>query len=132
MKVTVVGLESARRSLRRAIKDVDISSEQMLIEILLGVSAATKPYIPVDTSTLINSEERRTWNTAGGPKGYIAYGRGGGRGRSGTPVSEYYAYVHNGPQKNWKKPGASNRYLQKGVRDFVRDDLSRVIARYTQ
>ena len=131
MKVTVRGLENARRSLRRALQDVNIASEEMAAEILMNVAARTRPYVPVDTATLINSEERRTWMTSDGPKGYITYGQGGGRSRSGTPVSLYYRYVHDGPQKNWKKPGASNRYLQKGVRDFIRYDLSDIIARYT-
>lgn len=130
MKVTVKGLERARRSLRRAIQDIEVSSEDMVAEILHGVAARTRPYVPVDTTTLINSEERRTWMAEDGPKGYISYGNGGGVGRSGTPVSEYYLYVHDGPQKNWKKPGASNRYLQRGIRDFVKYDLSSIIARY--
>lgn len=132
MKITVRNLETARRALRRAIKDVDVQSEEMVATMLAAIVAQTNKYVPVDTSTLINSERRFTSMTANGPKGYVAYGQGGGVGRSGTPVSLYYRYVHDGPQKNWKKPGASNRYLQKGVRDFVRDDLSRIISMYTQ
>lgn len=130
MKVTVKGLESARRSLRRSIQDVHMESEDMVQDVLRAVSVRTKPYVPVDTGVLINSEERRTWDTPEGPKGYIRYGAGGGVSRSGTPVSRYYAYVHEGPQKNWQKPGASNKYLQKGIRDFLRYDLTRIIEMY--
>jgi hypothetical protein len=131
MKVTVKGLEGARRELRKAIQDVHMESAEMVSVILHGIASRTRPYVPVDTSVLINSEERKVWDTASGPKGYITYGEGGGVSRSGTPVRLYYRYVHDGPQKNWKKPGASNRYLLKGIREFVRDDLSRIIAMYS-
>lgn len=105
-------------------------SEEMVLAILNAIAAQTRKYIPEDTTTLINSENRVTRMGKNGPSGYIQYGYGGGVGRSGTSVSVYAKLVHDGPQKNWKKPGASNRYLQKGIADFRRDDLSRIIAMY--
>ena len=130
MKVKVSGIQSAQTALNDAVKDIDIESEEMLTVMLQAISANTMPYVPVDTAALINSEIRKTNMTAQGPEGSISYGLEGTNPSSGMPVSEYAVYVHEGPQKNWQKPGASNRFLEKGVNDFIRDDLSRIIEAY--
>ena len=80
---------------------------------------------------LPGSAVRRTRMTEDGPTGYIEYG-GQGVNARGTPVQEYARYVHEGPQKNWQKPGASNLFLARGTKDFVRDDLSGIIAAYSR
>ena len=129
MSVVVKGLSGARNALRDAMKDVNTESEEMVVVILQGISAATMPYVPVDTGALINSETRRTTMTTQGPIGFIEYG-GQGTNARGTPVQDYARFIHDGPQKNWQKPGASNLFLAKGTEDFVRDDLSRVIAAF--
>ena len=118
MTVTVTGLGEAQNALNDALREINIESELMLNVILQGISASTMPYVPVDTSFLINSEYRRTDMTPDGPTGELGFG------------AEYAKYVHEGPQKNWQKPGASNRFLELGVRDFIRDDLRSVIARF--
>jgi hypothetical protein len=128
--VSVKGIKAAQAALDEATRDVNIESEEMLAVMLQAISANTAPYVPVDTSTLINSEVRRTSMTPQGPEGVIQYGMDGTNPASGTPVSQYAIFVHEGPQKNWQKPGASNRFLEKGVRDFIRDDLSRIIQVY--
>lgn len=117
--VRVEGIEGAQAALIDALQDIRIESELMLNVILQGISAATFPYVPVgETSALINSEFRRTERTATGIFGEIGFG------------AAYAPYVHEGPQKNWQKTGASNRFLELGARDFIRDDLSSVIARF--
>lgn len=118
MSVKVSGIRSAQSALSDAIRDVNVESEEMISVILQSISANTASYVPVDTSALINSEYRQTQMTATGPRGEIGYG------------ASYAGYVHEGPQKNWQKPGASNQFLALGVRDFIRDDLSRIIQVY--
>ena len=118
MTITVTGIDEAQDALNDALREINIESELMLNVILQGISASTMPYVPVDTSFLINSEYRQTDMTTKGPVGELGFG------------ARYARYVHEGPQKNWQKPGASNRFLELGVRDFVRDDLARVIARF--
>lgn len=128
--ITVSGLTSAQAALQDAMQDIDIASEEMLAAILNSIAASTMPYVPVDTSALINSEWRLTTMTPDGPIGEIGYGRGGAVSNDGTPVSEYSVYVHEGPQKNWQKPGASNMYLAKGVQDALRDEIPMILKAY--
>lgn len=124
-------LPDAQRSLNDAFKDINVESREMLVVMMQAISANTKPYIPVDTSALINSEYRIVEEGSKGPIATIGYGQVGASLGRGTPVQEYAVYVHDGPQKNWQKPGASNRYLEKGVADFLAEDFGSIIARYT-
>lgn len=129
MSIRVQGLTSAQAALNDAMKDVNEVTEEMLVVMLMAISANTAPFVPVDTGALINSEVRKTYMTPEGPIGFIEYG-GQGVNARGTPVQEYARYVHEGPQKNWQKPGASNLFLARGTENFVRDDLSGILARY--
>lgn len=129
MGVQVTGLRAVQAEIDDALREVNVESEHMLSVMLQAIAANTAPYVPVDTSALIGSELRETHMTPEGPAGSISYGLRGGATR-GTPVSEYAIHVHEGPQKNWQKPGASNQYLAKGLRDFLRDDLSGIIAAF--
>lgn len=124
MTVKVTGIQSAQAALDAAIKDINIESETMLVVMLQSISANTSVYVPVDT-------RRQTSMTPSGPEGSISYGLTGTNPSSGTPVAEYAIFVHEGPQKNWQKPGASNRFLEHGVRDFIRDDLASIIRAFT-
>ena len=127
----VTGIETAQKRLAEAMQDIEIASEEMLAVMLQSISANTMPYVPVDNAYLINSEYRRTGDGPDGPWGVIGYGSPTAASKAGgTPVQEYAVYVHEGKQKNWQKPGASNKYLSKGIRDFQQDDLSRIIAAY--
>lgn len=131
MSIKVEGLDEAQRALDDALKRINVVSEEMLAVMLQAISANTKPYVPVDPNSgaLINSEDRKTWQGRNGPEASISYG-GEGESARGTPVQEYAEYVHEGPQKNWQKPGASNRFLAKGVEDFLRDDADKIVRRY--
>ena len=119
MAIEVSGIRQAQSALNNATKDIEVESELMLSVMLEAISANTKPYVPVDTSFLINSAYRSTDVVASGVIGEIGYG------------AEYAVYVHEGAQKNWQKPGASNLFLLKGVEDFIANDLSSIIARFT-
>ena len=119
MTIKVTGIQSAQTALNGALKDIDVQSELLVALILQGISANTMPYVPVDTSFLINSEFRTTSMSGNVARGTIGYG------------AKYAPYVHDGPQKNWQKPGASNRFLELGVQDFIRDDLSGILARFS-
>ena len=130
MPVKVSGFARAQKELRRAIRDIPLKSEQLVFSILTGISQHTRPYVPVDTSNLINSEVIRTTTSGDAAVGFLSYGgnvQGGGK--LGAPV-HYAHYVHEGPQRNWQKPGASNRYLLKGVKSFISEDLSNVIRQF--
>ena len=135
MKIEVSGLADAQRELNKAMKEINDESEEMLTVMLMAISANTAPYIPVDTSALINSELRSVTpvtSTEGSfLVGEISYGSDGSVNPSGTPVQEYAYYVHEGIQKNWQKPGASNQFLTKDVIDFMEADLASIVAEYS-
>lgn len=131
MTIQAKGLKKAQAAINKLLKEVPEATEDMMLEIMMGISANTMPYVPVDTSTLINSENRRVWSDGRKVHAEISYGSDGSVNPRGTPVQDYASKVHDGPQKNWQKPTASNRFLAKGVRDFIRDDLTGIIARYS-
>lgn len=119
MTVKMIGIEAAQNALNDALKDVEIESELLLNVMLQGISRNTKPYVPVgETSNLINSEYFRTDMTPSGPVGEYGYS------------ASYAKYVHEGPQKNWQKPGASNRFLELGIRDYINHDMRSDVARF--
>lgn len=91
-------------------------SERFVTEILIAVEANTAPFVPVRTSNLINSAYRKVQHTRNGYTGEFGYG------------ADYAGPVHDGPDKNWKKAGASNRFLIKGVEETLRNDFD-VIAK---
>jgi hypothetical protein len=130
IKLEMKGLNSAQNLLQDAMKDINLETEEMLAVMLQSISANTMPFVPVDTVALINSEYRRTGMEPSGPWAVIGYGGNARNPRSGTPVQEYAVYVHEGPQKNWQKAGASNQFLLRGVQNFIADDLSSIIAAY--
>ena len=125
----IEGLEELERALADKVKAAGGEmSEKFVTLSMQAISAQTMPFIPVDTSALINSEVRQSRSTSHGWEGVIGYGDDSkASGALGTPVSEYAIYVHEGPQKNWQKPGASNKFLEKGVKAFVNEDADGLI-----
>ena len=137
MIVRVEGIEEAQSALNKALQDVTIGSELMLNEILSGIEKATISYVPVHTAFLLNSRYRITDRTqTGGVYGEFGF------------TAPYGAYIYNNDARlrgqrrrgrnakghYWDNdgggPGAQPRWLNLGVDDFIRDDLSRVIARF--
>jgi hypothetical protein len=123
------GLSGAQGALNRAADSIEDATEEMLTVMLAAISAQTTPFVPVDTGALINSEKRSVRTQGDRIVASISYGGEGANAR-GTPVQEYAIYVHEGPQKNWQKPGASNLFLARGTENFIQDDLSRIMAQF--
>jgi len=117
IKVSNIG--SAQAALNDALRDINVESELLLNVIITGIERYAKLYVPIgETSNLINSFYRTTMMTPIGPTGEVGF------------RADYAVYVHEGPQKNWQRPGASNRFLELGVRDYIQDDLQSDIARF--
>lgn len=128
--IKIKGVSQAISELRAMQDELMDDANEMTVVVLQGVSAHTVPFVPVNTSTLMNSELRQITQTNNRVFGTLSYGLDGSTNPDGTPVVEYAAKVHDGPQRSWKKPGASNKYLDKGFDLFVKDDLSSVIEAY--
>ncbi len=125
MKISVRKSGRIRAQLSSDIKNLtDMEVKQFLQQVAAGLELSTAPYVPVDTSALINSATRGPVKRRG-EKLSITFGYGVPGG-----AKDYARFVHDGPQKNWQKAGASNRFLRKGARDFVRDILPALIKRF--
>lgn len=120
MKATFAGIEALERELAEQLRKVgqDIP-KSFVAKSLRMIEAQTAPFVPVDTSALINSAVRKVVETNIGFQGELEYG--------GIKANDYALYVHEGPQKNWQKAGASNKYLEKGFRNFIEEDLQILI-----
>jgi hypothetical protein len=115
--VSLENLGQVEAAIQARLNQIGGPMSEQFITIALGeISAHTMPYVPVDTSNLINSEFRRTRREANGWTGEIGYS------------ADYAIYVHDGGPKDWQKPGASDEFLLKGTQDFERDALDRIIA----
>lgn len=116
-EIDVEGIEDANRKLDTMLRNQlgRKLSERFITKALISVSANTVPFVPVDTSFLINSEYRKVRQDGQGYVGEIGYG------------ADYAVFVHDGGPKNWQKAGASDQFLARGLDDFIRDDLDRLI-----
>ena len=136
MTVRIKGAKEAQAALIDALKDINIESELMINVILQGVDQATLPYVPVHNSFLLNSRYKQTERTPTGARGEFGFGapygvyiydndaRLRGQRRRGRDARGHYWDNQGGG------PGAQPRWLDLGVADFIRDDLSNVIARF--
>lgn len=115
----IAGLTSRRSPLGDVITKIQEGNLDTVGATLVGVARHTRPYVPVDTGELINSEKitlrPTSRNQATGTLVYSA---------------PHAAEVHDGPQYNWQKAGASNKFVNKGVQDFVAMSLDNVLAKY--
>lgn len=120
MGIKFSAIKETQKAVNKLSHAVGGMSEELVVGILNGISTNTKPYVPVDTGNLINSERIEHSTTGTTVRGTISYG-------GGEKQVDYADYVHEGPQLDWQKAGASNLYLTKGIQDFLRDDLESVI-----
>lgn len=90
-------------------------TNKAVVIIMNEVRAHIAPYVPVDTSTLINSVVQRVQKGKNMWNGEIEW------------MADYAADVNYGPQRDWQKSGASNRFVEKGVADFARDSMDAVL-----
>jgi len=117
LKIKIENLGDVQKAIEAELAKVKGPMSEKFMTIALGeISAHTAPYVPVDTSDLINSEYRKVAKSGNGWSGEIGYS------------ADYAGFVHDGGPKNWQKEGASDEFLFKGASDFHRDALSRVIA----
>ncbi|MBX2847079.1 MAG: hypothetical protein KTR16_02070 [Acidiferrobacterales bacterium] len=86
----------------------DQATPRALTEALIVAGNYASLLTPVDTANLINSQYRMPiTHTATGYTTGIKY------------TANYAKNVHDGPQKNWQKQGASNHFLSRGFEDNI-------------
>jgi hypothetical protein len=89
--------------------------ERVAVVCMNAIETRAAPYVPVDTANLITSAFRSVVRRGKTWVGTMGYG------------AAYAAFVHDGGPKNWQKAGASDKYLAKGLRDFLDKDLRTII-----
>ncbi len=86
----------------------DKVTTKSLTEVIITAGAYASILTPVDTENLIGSQYRMPiTQTATGYTTGIKY------------TANYAQNVHDGPQKNWQKQGASNHFLSRGFEDNI-------------
>lgn len=118
LEYSMPGVTEAQRMIDAQTYDLRNMPESLVNAILIAVEQNTAPYVPVDTSTLINSATIKVIPAGASATGELAY------------TADYAVYVHEGGPKNWQKPGARDEFLVWGVADFIADDLNSILAAY--
>ncbi len=139
MATGVSGIDEVNRELRRRLNEVGGEmTERFVTEVLIQTAARSAEYTPVDTSRLINSRwwvVRKAQDAWVGTMGYGIMDPSGqylpkeGREHDPKAARDYALPVHDGPNKNWQKASASNKFLEKGLRDALAQDLQGIIER---
>lgn len=139
MAARLEGLEEVNRNLKRRLQEIGGQmTERFVTEVVIQTAARSAEYTPVDTSRLINSRwwvVRKAQDSWVGRIGYGIMDPGGERppqdGSEHAPrkAQDYAVYVHEGPDKNWQKASASNKFLEKGFNETVEQDLAGIIKR---
>lgn len=109
MGVKISGMREVSRKANSFLSGVqDKVTPKALTEAIILAGNYASILTPVDTANLINSQYRMpvTQNATGYTTG-IKY------------TANYAQNVHNGPQKNWQKQGASNHFLSRGFEDNI-------------
>ena len=118
--VEIKGLREASDNLTKELEKTGQLTQKFVILAAKSVEAATAPYVPVDTSLLINSAytQVRQYKGSGSMPAYLAvFGYG----------ANYAGYAHEGGPKNWQKAGASDEFLLRGVNDFIDETLDDLV-----
>lgn len=100
MSVKVKGIKQVKSNMRKAFSNIagDVTGNG-LQAFVSQLAAYASELTPVDTANLINSQ-------------YTFVNPNGDNWRAGVGYTANYAEeVHDGPDKNWKKAGASNMFL---------------------
>lgn len=109
------GLDEAQKAINKAIKGLEDAPRETINEILKGIERHTLPFVPVDTSNLINSRYIKVIDADGKAVGEFGFG------------ADYAVHVHEGGPKDWQKAGASDMFLWLGVDEFVEEELDDVL-----
>ena len=124
MTVEIKGVQEAINYLENEILALEDEIPTILSKQLMQIAARTRPYVPVDTGKLINSEKREVRRVGTGYTSTLSYYALNDKGQ------DYAKAVHDGPQRRWKKPGASNRFLERGVDDYLNRDFEAFLQRF--
>ena len=119
MKVDFEGLDDAADAISAVSRKVGKTNSKKFVTLAAKmVESQSSPFVPVDTSELINSSYTKVRTTDSKGTSFEAeFGYG----------AEYAGYVHEGGPKNWQKAGASDLFLLKGVEAFVQEDLDNLV-----
>ena len=124
MRTTVQfeGLQQASNRLNQELRKVGQENSEKFVTLATKmIEAATAPYVPVATSQLLNSAftRIRPYKNSTSMTGYLGeFGYG----------ASYAGFVHEGGPKNWQKAGASDKFLEKGVNDFIDESLDSLLS----
>lgn len=118
-KVEFEGLEDAADAISAVSRKVGKTNSKKFVTLAAkAVEAQAAPFVPVDTSDLMNSSYTRVRATGSDGDGHEA--------EFGYDIP-YAGYVHEGGPKNWQKAGASDLFLLKGVEAFIEEDLDNLV-----
>lgn len=132
MASQVDGIDEVNRKLNEEMKRISgPMTERFITEVMIAGNARAATYTPVSTSALINSQYRKVTKGIKGWTGEFGYG------------AKYAAAVHDAPgtllNTNTPRhparlgtvwgPNGEPGFLEKGVEEMIKDDLSAIIAR---
>lgn len=122
--VQLRGAAALRRKLGQLASAYPAATGRALHDEALDIFAESQRLVPEDTSALkLSGYVSPPVTEDGGPTVEIGYGN-----LEGGPV-DYAVYVHEGPQKNWQKPGASNKFLETPANEAVQGMEGRIRVR---
>jgi hypothetical protein len=106
MSVKIKGIKQVRSNIRKTISSIakEVTRDGIYAMISQGAAYASA-LTPVDTANLINSQYITVDQSGDGWIGRVGY------------TANYAEPVHDGPDRNWQKTGASNLFLTKGFDD---------------
>ena len=112
----VEGVEEVQAYFDKKLKQISGPMTNKAVTVIMNETRANiAPYVPVDTSNLINDVNQRVYKRGKSWTGEIIWN------------ADYANYVNYGPQRNWQKSGASNMFVEKGAKDFADGDLEAVL-----
>lgn len=120
-RVELKGAKQLKRKLEQLATAYPEATGRAIHDEAVDIFAESQRLVPEDTSALkLSGYVSPPEMEAGGPTVEIGYGN-----LEGGPV-DYAVYVHEGPQKNWQKPGASNLFLLKPAQQAVQGMEGRI------
>jgi len=114
----VKGVNQVRKNLTGLIGNIrgDLTRKTVTEILITGQNYAVL-LTPVDTSNLVNSRFMEIKNDSNGFIGRVGY------------TAAYAAYVHDGGEKNWQKPGSESEFLRKGFERDGKEAIQQIIKR---
>lgn len=118
--VKVSGIIEINKNLNKQIRSIRGRTKLGMAFVGNYVQRKAKPLTPVDTGTLTNSSGSQVQGTEREPSVAVFF------------TAEYAPFVHEMPDStNWKKAGATNKFLWKAVANNVKTIVD-IIAKYAR